>query len=100
MTLFTKLHWLKRDGKMTSWWTIFSKAGRQTVITRLSNCKDWKYHFYFTEVPDDYPLRHTFFQPKPRMSQYDQWDLGVRERRAYDNLQVEYRNIGRSKDKT
>ena len=100
LNLFKKLHWLKRDGKDTGWWTIFTKSQRQTVSPRLSSCKDWKDHFYFMAVPEDYPLRRTFYQPKPRMEQFDQADLGPREQRAYDRLLVDYVDVGLSKPKT
>lgn len=35
---------------------------------KLSSYKDWKDHFYFMEVPDDYRLRRDFSVPRPRMN--------------------------------
>uniref|UniRef100_A0A803LHW2 Uncharacterized protein n=1 Tax=Chenopodium quinoa TaxID=63459 RepID=A0A803LHW2_CHEQI len=93
LNAFRRLITLKRDGQSVGWWSLYAQPHKYTVHPKLSSCKGWQDKFFFMFVPDDFPLRMTFFQPHPRFDSLPERDLGKHERRAVNHFDIlEYDN--------
>uniref|UniRef100_A0A803MN41 Uncharacterized protein n=1 Tax=Chenopodium quinoa TaxID=63459 RepID=A0A803MN41_CHEQI len=83
------LHWIKRDCQSEGWWSIYTAPRKFTVNRKLSSCKGWQDKFFFMRVPDDYPLRRTFFNPHSHFDSIADRGLGIQERKAFDYFGIE-----------
>uniref|UniRef100_A0A803LA06 Uncharacterized protein n=1 Tax=Chenopodium quinoa TaxID=63459 RepID=A0A803LA06_CHEQI len=93
LNAFWKLMTLKRDGQSVGWWSLYTASRKYTVHPKLSSCKGWQDKFFFLSVPDDYPIRITFYWPHPRFDTIPERELGRHELRT-----VNYFDIVESQD--
>uniref|UniRef100_A0A803MS81 Uncharacterized protein n=1 Tax=Chenopodium quinoa TaxID=63459 RepID=A0A803MS81_CHEQI len=91
--LTAELMTLKRDGQYEGLWSLYTASRKYIVHPKLSSCKGWQDKFFFLSVPDDYPIRRTFYRPHPRFDTIPERELGRHELRA-----VNYFDIVESKD--
>uniref|UniRef100_A0A803NEN7 Uncharacterized protein n=1 Tax=Chenopodium quinoa TaxID=63459 RepID=A0A803NEN7_CHEQI len=82
LNLFRRLITLKRDGQSEGWWSLYTASNKFTVNPKLSSCKGWQDKFFFMSVPEDFPIRRTFFRPHPRFGHIAERDLGPQEQKA------------------
>uniref|UniRef100_A0A803MY36 Uncharacterized protein n=1 Tax=Chenopodium quinoa TaxID=63459 RepID=A0A803MY36_CHEQI len=61
---------------------------KYTVHPKLSSCKGWQDKFIFMSVPDDFPLRRTFFRPHPKFESIPERNLGKHKRRAVNHFDI------------
>uniref|UniRef100_A0A803MGV9 Transposase (putative) gypsy type domain-containing protein n=1 Tax=Chenopodium quinoa TaxID=63459 RepID=A0A803MGV9_CHEQI len=93
LNAFRRLITLKRDGQSEGWWSSYTQPRKYTVHPKLSSCKGWQGKFFFMFVPDDFPLRRTFFRPHPRFDTIPERDHGKHEHRAISHFDIlEYDN--------
>uniref|UniRef100_A0A803LA17 Transposase (putative) gypsy type domain-containing protein n=1 Tax=Chenopodium quinoa TaxID=63459 RepID=A0A803LA17_CHEQI len=88
LNVFRRLITLKRDGQSDGWWSLYTQPRKYTVHPKLTSCKGWQVRFFFMSVPEDFPLRRTFFQPHPRFDSIPERDLGKHEERAVNHFDV------------
>uniref|UniRef100_A0A803MP80 Uncharacterized protein n=1 Tax=Chenopodium quinoa TaxID=63459 RepID=A0A803MP80_CHEQI len=88
LNVFRRLITLKRDGQSDGWWSLYTQPHKYTVHPKLTSCKGWQVRFFFMSVPEDFPLRRTFFQPHPRFDSILERDLGKHEERAVNHFDV------------
>uniref|UniRef100_A0A803MZ03 Transposase (putative) gypsy type domain-containing protein n=1 Tax=Chenopodium quinoa TaxID=63459 RepID=A0A803MZ03_CHEQI len=88
LNAFRKLMTLKRDGQSEGWWSLYTASRKYTVHPKLSSCKRWQDKFFFLSVPDDYPIRRTFYRPHPRFDTIPERELGRHELRAVNYFDI------------
>uniref|UniRef100_A0A803M7B3 Transposase (putative) gypsy type domain-containing protein n=1 Tax=Chenopodium quinoa TaxID=63459 RepID=A0A803M7B3_CHEQI len=88
LNAFRRLLTLKRDGQSDGWWSLYTQPHKYTVHPKLSSCKGWQDKFFFMSVPDDFPLRRTFFRPHPKFESIPERNLGKHERRAVNHFAI------------
>uniref|UniRef100_A0A803MZ13 Uncharacterized protein n=1 Tax=Chenopodium quinoa TaxID=63459 RepID=A0A803MZ13_CHEQI len=94
LNLFRRLITLKSDGQSEGWWSLYTASHKFTVNPKLSSCKGWQDKFFFMSVPEDFPIRRTFFRPHPRFCHIAERDLGPQEQKACDYFDAVRANIG------
>uniref|UniRef100_A0A803MHT3 Uncharacterized protein n=1 Tax=Chenopodium quinoa TaxID=63459 RepID=A0A803MHT3_CHEQI len=93
LNLFRRLITLKRDGKSEGWWSLYTASHKFTVNPKLSSCKGWQDKFFFMSVPEDFPIRRTFFRPHPHFGHIAERELGPQEQKACDYFDAVRVNI-------
>uniref|UniRef100_A0A803L500 Uncharacterized protein n=1 Tax=Chenopodium quinoa TaxID=63459 RepID=A0A803L500_CHEQI len=93
LNLFRRLITLKRVGQSEGWWSLYTASHKFTVNPKLSSCKGWQDKFFFMSVPEDFPIRRTFFRPHPRFGHIAERELGPQEQKACDYFDAVRVNI-------
>uniref|UniRef100_A0A803KUN1 Uncharacterized protein n=1 Tax=Chenopodium quinoa TaxID=63459 RepID=A0A803KUN1_CHEQI len=88
LNAFRKLMTLKRHGQSEGWWSLYTASRKYTVHPKLSSCKGWQDKFFFLSVPDDIPIRRTFYRLHPRFDTIPERELGRHELRAVSHFDI------------
>ncbi|XP_021747249.1 uncharacterized protein LOC110713096 [Chenopodium quinoa] len=88
LNAFRRLLTLKRDGQSERWWSWYRASRKYTVHPKLSSYKGWQDKFFLLSVPDDFPIRRTFYRPHPRFDTISKRELDQHELRVVSHFDI------------